>query len=324
MRDAITRPAVEVGLGFWNMQSGYIGPCAGPATYRQAATEVRLAEERGFDSVWVAEHHFSHDGYGPSPLTACAFLAGATSRIAVGTCILILPLHDPDRVRAALAAATAIAPGRIRLGVGLGYREVEFTTFGRTLKQRVRRAEASLDELIEAGTLDDVELWMGGVSETAVTRAARYGASIFLPPQIGPPEAIAQLRAAWESHFVPRNDQEPRVSFFVQTWPEADDDVAARIRRAANEEWRSYSRFFVEDAVLGGPESDRDRLAENYVSTSLIGPAGTITDSLLEYRQAGVDTFILWPRFGAMPADTVARSIDRLAADVVPTLRSAR
>lgn len=315
---------VEVGLGFWNMQRGYTGPATGPAPYREAVREVQLAEQMGFDSVWVAEHHFSYDGYGPSPLTSCGFLAAATETISVGTCIMVLPLHDPARVAPALEALGSLAPGRFKLGVGLGYREVEFTTFDRNLKRRARIMEESLDALLESGALDGIELWFGGVSEAAFVRAARYGGSILLPPQIGPPSAVEAMKGIWEANLQPRAGQRPRVGLFLQAWPERDAGRAAALRQHATEEWRSYSRFFVEDPVLGASGADRDEMASQFASTAMIGPSAQITEGLLAYEAAGVDSFILWPRFGSMASTVVRDSIDELASEVAPYLRSAR
>jgi luciferase-like monooxygenase len=94
------RASVDVGLGLWSMRS----PVAEDATFEQfyddLITDGQLAEHLGFHSLWVAEHHFSSDGWCPAPLVAAAAVLGATNTLHVGTGIHLLPLYDPIRALA--------------------------------------------------------------------------------------------------------------------------------------------------------------------------------------------------------------------------------
>src|SRR5437762_36142 len=66
-----------------------------PQLYRDHLEEAVLAEELGFDNVWASEHHFSPDQWNPSPFTFLAAVAARTSRIRLGTYVLLLPLRNP-------------------------------------------------------------------------------------------------------------------------------------------------------------------------------------------------------------------------------------
>ncbi|MDP2675808.1 MAG: LLM class flavin-dependent oxidoreductase [Dehalococcoidia bacterium] len=88
------------------------------------------AEEFGFDSVWLAEHHFSEYGYCASPAVTLAALATRTQKVRLGTGVVVLPLNHPLRVAEDYAILDLLSGGRIDLGVGRGYQPHEFAGYG--------------------------------------------------------------------------------------------------------------------------------------------------------------------------------------------------
>jgi alkanesulfonate monooxygenase SsuD/methylene tetrahydromethanopterin reductase-like flavin-dependent oxidoreductase (luciferase family) len=109
-------------------------------SYRLALELFTIAEELGYDSGWVAQHHFLNNGARlPSTLAFLAAAAERTRRIGLGTAIVILPLEDPLRVAEDAAVVDTISGGRLQLGLGTGGDPLTFAAFGQDVAARRER-----------------------------------------------------------------------------------------------------------------------------------------------------------------------------------------
>ncbi|ENT6121592.1 LLM class flavin-dependent oxidoreductase [Klebsiella pneumoniae] len=105
--------------------------------YRLAAEQIRHAERLGFDSAWIAQHHFhEQEGGLPSPLVFLAQVAAQTDRIRLGTAIITLPMENPLRVAEDAAVLDLLTDGRLEVGFGSGGTPTSFLPFGLTSEQR--------------------------------------------------------------------------------------------------------------------------------------------------------------------------------------------
>jgi putative FMN-dependent luciferase-like monooxygenase len=105
--------------------------------YRLATEQIVHAERHGFESAWVAQHHFDGDEGGlPAPFVFLAHVAARTSRIRLGTGIVTLPLDEPVRVAEDAAVFDLISNGRLELGLGSGGTPSAFAGFGRDSADR--------------------------------------------------------------------------------------------------------------------------------------------------------------------------------------------
>jgi alkanesulfonate monooxygenase SsuD/methylene tetrahydromethanopterin reductase-like flavin-dependent oxidoreductase (luciferase family) len=197
---------VQFGLCGLTAESTDLSPAGyGDALHRLIDFAV-LAEEVGFDSVWLSEHHFATDGYLPSPWAVLGMLAARTERVVIGTSVLLAPLHDPVRLAEEAAIADHLSAGRLVLGMGLGYRAEEFRGFNLEPSQRVRALLNCIetckrawrgDTLAGLGLLpEDWEvvirplpasesgppIWVGSAIEAGVRRAATVADGYIAPP----------------------------------------------------------------------------------------------------------------------------------------------
>src|SRR5882762_1202641 len=101
--------------------------------------EMRLAEQLGFYSVWLAEHNARPYGIVGDVATAAAAVAAATKRIRIVTGVTRLPMHHPLTLAQNLAFVDQISNGRLDWGIGKGYDSFEFTTYGIPFEEREER-----------------------------------------------------------------------------------------------------------------------------------------------------------------------------------------
>ncbi len=117
---------------------------------REELDNLVLAEELGFDSVWITEHHFSDYSLSNDPLQLLTYIAGRTKRIKLGTQCIIVPWHNPVRLAEKIVNLDIMSGGRAILGFGGGLAPHEFAGLG--IDQNKARALYTdiLDVLIPA------------------------------------------------------------------------------------------------------------------------------------------------------------------------------
>ena len=167
------------------------------------------ADEAGFDSLWLAEHHGASDGYNSALLPFLSAVAARTTRLELGAAVLLAPFHNPLRVAEDAAVVDNISGGRLNLGLGLGWAPEEYRMFGAEHKGRGKRLGEFAQVLKRAWTedrfsfegehytYDDIAItpkparaggppiWLGGNADAALRRSARYGDGYFPPSGAG-------------------------------------------------------------------------------------------------------------------------------------------
>lgn len=141
-----------ISVGWFGVGSGILADADGVAEVAQHA------EVLGFESIWVGEHPVLVDPQMPpsplppdsammDPIAVLAYAAATTSRILLGTGIVILPLRNPLILAKELATIDVLSRGRLVVGVGVGYVPGEYEAIGVPFGTRGRRADEWIDAL---------------------------------------------------------------------------------------------------------------------------------------------------------------------------------
>jgi alkanesulfonate monooxygenase SsuD/methylene tetrahydromethanopterin reductase-like flavin-dependent oxidoreductase (luciferase family) len=171
-----------------------VPPFAATTFARQYAafTEmVRWGDDIGVNSISVSEHHGDPAGYIPAPIPLAAAILASTARVHVSISAVLAPLHDPVRLAEQLAVVDNLAPGRLSVILGAGYRQAEFDMAGVEKRQRGRLMEDAVTVLRAAWTGEPFE-WKGRTILVAPPPATPGGPKLLM----GGKSAVAARRAA--------------------------------------------------------------------------------------------------------------------------------
>ena len=276
-----------------------------------------LAEELGFDSVWVMDHLFNtgyirerlEDKPYYHPLGTLSYLAATTKRVLLGTSVLVLPYHNPVELAKYTASLDQMSGGRVTLGVGVGAMTEEFQALGIPMRQRASLTNESIKLMRELWSSPSpsyhsrrwefsdlyfspkpvqkpsIPIWVGGSSPGALQRVATLGDG-WHPSGVSPEEYSLAKR-------------------------EIEDLAVAAGRDPAQLTWS----IRVEVEVHGGPSSDR---AANRSRLPGNDPAG-MAAAIEAYGNAGVEHVILALNSGDV--DSLTRVMETVGTEVIPQFR---
>ncbi|MBB3665533.1 MULTISPECIES: LLM class flavin-dependent oxidoreductase [Prauserella salsuginis group] len=311
---------VDLGVGLWSFQSTVSMPRSLPGLYRDFPAVARRVEELGYAHLWLAEHRLWYDGWCPAPLIPVAAAAGATSTLRFGTAVLLLPQHDPRRLRSVAAAVDAAARGRLELGVGLGHRDAEFDGVGLARTGRGRRMDAGLEVLDrEPPCGRSNAVWVGGMATAALERIGRHGMSALLPQTLD----AAGIRRAVDTVYAAARaaGREPgRIGMVKDVWVDPDGDHARswflpRLRRHYVEE---AGAWWVLDGSHGFARPERlDKQVDRAVRSAAVGTPAEVAASVAEAEEAGVDTIVARINFDFVADHELDRQLELLASTVL-------
>ncbi len=319
------------------------------ARFRQFVELGVVAEQLGFDTFHVGEHHFSEYALS-SPTPVLAAVAERTTTLRLSTAVSLLAHHDPVRIAEDYATVDVLSGGRVELIAGRGVYQAHYLQFGQSWDD----SEAILTEAVEllrrlwteehvswSGSIrpplravtthprpvqrPHPPLWLSASSSASVARAVELGCPIVVPTISTGVDLPAQLAAEYREGWA-RAGHDPnlgRIGLHVHCY------VGDGTTEEAREEWRphqvGYLRWVLDDvrspdspmppfmATLGEPDSQ-----------AVCGDVDDVTVDITKRIAAmgGVDVLLIQSDQGALPWDRVLGSLERFAEHIAPELQA--
>lgn len=338
---------MKVGLFFLNS----IAPWKTDAEeLRNGLDQIKLADELGFDSAWVAEHNARKYGVVSSPPQYLAAAAAQTKRIKLGTGVVRLPFHHPLKLAEELAMLDIISDGRLYVGVGKGYDAYEFEAYNIDFDERHDRYQEILDIVTAAlqnervtysgkfYNIQDVPVYprpvqkpsppifvMVSQNDASIIRAAKQGHS-FMLGGITHEDTLHKinlykktaLESGFSQQFVDETlDRSGKLLFCYVA--ETDEQAAEEYKEGLM--W--YMSVRDNRPTFGVIDRERNLNYEDFLNSenTIVGSPEKVTELLLKYREeTGLNNVICWMNIGGQPHDNVIKSMRLFAEKVMPNL----
>ena len=319
--------------------------------YDNAVEQVKAAEANGFEIAWFAEHHFSNYCVCPAPLMMLARLAGETSRIKLGSAVVVTPLYQPVRLISEIGMVDALTHGRLVLGVGSGYQPYEFERFGEDLADSVPKLFEFMEMLELAFTRDTFsydgkhfrlpethiasrpvkglpEIWVAGDNPALHELAARKGWTVMLTPRHASVPQLIEARNRLAGIYGAQGLDKTRVAIAPLRHVCITDDkaeAASFMDNARHQIRLSQSLRFREELIDGTMLVEKpykgEPPMEEFAKHVPIGDAETVAERLAALIGAArPQHMLLHFQAGASPQRTALRSIEQFASKVRPMI----
>jgi len=279
---------------------------------------VAHAEEAGLDSIWVTDHvivprdmSLIYRDHMLDPLAVLPWLAGVTSRIALGTSVIVLPYRSPIPVAKLLASVDVLSGGRLIFGAAVGWVEAEFDALGVPMKERGSRTDEAL-ELIRT-------LWTQEYPEITTARHQLAGLKAS-PMPLQKPRPPILIGGSGDAAF-------RRVARLGDGW-HASSCSPQTFRAGAlavQNHWKDAGREGQPDLTLRipmliegvhRPAVDPGLLGARHV---VRGGLQNVLRELRAYQSAGCTHVAVEVSYSTFPA--ILQTIDLLADEVMPSVR---
>jgi alkanesulfonate monooxygenase SsuD/methylene tetrahydromethanopterin reductase-like flavin-dependent oxidoreductase (luciferase family) len=313
--------------------------------FQETLAFVRLADRLGFDSVTKTAHYSAYPFQMLQLVPMLARFAAEAPRLRLNAGVVLLPLMSPLHVAEEFATLDVITNGKIILGVGLGYRDVEFKAFGVPRSQRARRFEANLiaikrlwtEEKVRMKTdyfeLDDASclpkplqqphppIWVGANADPAIERAARLGDCWYIGPAIEITTIERQMDLYKRALDVagkafPEELPMRREVFVAKSKAEAIRLCAPYIgaKYEAYHAWRQD----MPDGDRGLGQAFEALIGDRFI----IGSPDEVAEQILAlHRRLGVNHLVMSTEWAGMPESLATDTIEMLAKEVFPRVQ---
>ncbi|MBV8056756.1 MAG: LLM class flavin-dependent oxidoreductase [Deltaproteobacteria bacterium] len=327
------------------------------AYYRDTIDLMKLAEQLGYDSVWVGEEHFYSLGICPSPQLFLTALARETSRLRLGTAISLLPFENPLRKAEDFAMLDILSGGRLNFGVGRGVIPQHFEGFRTDPRESRARYEESLQIIRGAWTQDpfayEGKFWQvpslslspkplqklhppiyrGTLSQESFEGAAAAGDNAFVVPWLTGPHPEISARVEHYRALVKEYGHAPtRTTIIFFLFIDRDHQAALRDGRETTTAYAGLFPSLFPMEVLRQISADDPlkallelvrSLPEHLEERAVVGTPAECRRRLAELRdQFRIDQVAFYFHAGARDPQRARYGIELFANEVMPDFKS--
>lgn len=308
--------------------------------YAAMFDQIGYLDQAGFDSVWITEHHFVEDGYLAASMPMLAAIAARTRNVKVGSYVILAPFYHPLRLAEDAALIDVISNGRLRLGIGVGYRLEEFEVFRMAREERLGRTLETIEILKRAWTGERFslagkyfnfkdalvrpkpisqpypELLWGGMSQAAIRRGARL--DLGFACNLGPAEIRLYHETLRELGKDPAGYSV--VAMRIVYIADSEEEAWREVEPSLMYQMGLYGKWLSEGAItIGGFRADPIALRKG----AIIGPPEVVAIRLREFiANAGATEVVLAMQLPGLDPHKTMRSLERFATEVLPALRA--
>jgi len=345
-------------FGLLTLFDHYAEDCSEEQYYKNFFQEVDYAEELGFDTIWLGEHHFCRY-ICPAPQIIAGAIAQRTKKMRIGTAIALLPHHDPIRLAEDYALVDLLSGGRLDFGVGRGFIKQSYDAFGQDMGESRDRFNESLEmieglwrqpgfsyagEFYRASNLTIMPrplqrptppIYMAAaLSPESFVAAGERGHSLMLAPFF---QSRKTLKANIELYRVAltRSGLSQDGVEIVSGYHSFVDETPALARAKWEDHYMRYLHFvgglinpgeYTSSSYQSWRESVRAiqqvKFEQMYPDQVLCGDVGQCVDRVgLLAEEFGVSHFWVYMDLGGLETPEVLRSMERFATRVIPQFR---
>jgi alkanesulfonate monooxygenase SsuD/methylene tetrahydromethanopterin reductase-like flavin-dependent oxidoreductase (luciferase family) len=312
----------------------------------QALEQARLIRSLGFDSIWAGEHHATPGFHFFPQLPLLQRVAVEAEGLAIGTNLILLPLHNPVEVAEIGAFMDIVTGGKFLLGIGLGYRAEEFAIFGVPMAERVSRLSEGVEIIRRLWTEDRVThsgrhwqfadvtvrprplqsprppILIGAQVEAAIVRAAKISDGWLVVPTHKMDELPDLMKLFTSTRAAAGLPPSEHICRLYEVACAPDEDTAfRRVAPYLLQKYASYASWGLAGVSTnkgGAPEEQLRRLAANRFA---VGTPAQVTDALVAQHRAGITHLSMRVSWPGMGQDDILAGIELIGRQVLPEVR---
>ena len=321
----------------------------GDRVYKDMVEQAILADQLGFESISMTEHHLINVLMMPAPLQFAVKIAAHTRNIKIITSVVVLPLHDMRVFAGEIVAADIFTDQRLLLGVGRGAYKFEMERLGVPIIETQQRFDEAL-AVLKALLSEEEVSWDGQFYKfeplTIMPRPVRIGGPPMMVAVVNPDRVYSYAKDGMHIQTTPLSGGQELLERQVNSFRRAKEELSdsgekltltlSRVGFVVRSEharqshletaYAYYSRF---DNVFTGPgivdagmirPLSRKQSIEELGENLLICPPGEMVDRMMPYVELGIDRMVLNINFGVSQEETL-ESIQCFTEEVIPHLR---